>query len=1190
MGRVYRAVDAQLGIEVALKTLHHVSPEDLYSLKREFRVLAGLAHPNLVRLYELFVGDGDVFFTMELVEGEPLVEYVGRGRVPGEDLEAAARTRLIDVFRQVAEGLAFLHRAGRTHGDVKPSNVMVTGDGRAVVLDFGLTTLVDPLAQSPGDEVAGTLVYLAPERLLGEASSAASDWYGFGATLYQALSGRPPFSGSVNEILIAKADGRFSAPLGEEGRIEELITALLAPRAADRPSAFAILAAFSGAAERSVAGDWGSAFETPFVNRQESLGELRSFYEQGRAAANVTFVRGSSGIGKSELIQRFAAGCLADGALVLKGRCRHQESVTYRALDSVIDELSSYLLQRDAAEVRRLVPRYADALVTLFPVLARVPALLEGREPAAPSDDEAVRRAFVALRDVLAGIAEHRPLIMWVDDAQWGDRGSVALLRSIVRGPDAPRISLIVSYRREDEQSSALLSELREGLGGVRHQVLDLEPLSEDHSRELVERLVRGAQPLDRMMSTRIVDDASGSPFLLIELVRHLVATGFESSDSPDVERILRNRLQSIPPQAQQIMELVATAGRPCSVPFVLDVAGLAPSARTVVLDLCTQSLLRTGASAGDGSSVDEIEPYHDRIREAALGVLPKDRLRDCHRKLADALRRQPAPDPEQLVEHFLGAEETELAAEYAALAAAAAEKSLRFDRAAEFYALALRLRDRGDLDWEIQRQQADALANAGRGAEAADVYLGAAKAQARVAPDAHREAILIGLAAEHYLYSGHTTAGVDRTREVMRYFGVTLPSSSRAATWSANVMRLRFLVTLRRPELRERDAISPQVADRLQALFGTAKGTALLFPKLSDFLGMYYLREALRAGDPEHIAIAIAKEASIEGALPGPRWRRRAARLLDLASEIGARSGAPHVLGTVLTCRGAFHYFSGQWDLARQTCEEAIRIFRSECVGHQESSSITFHFLIPTLAQQGDLETLARILPEFDEDARRRGDLTAANVLEAGDSVLVKLAQDLPGEAIEAADELIRSPSGETYSVSHYHHLLATTKAALYMGDPRFAWERVEAAWKPVKSVGLLTFECYSAILKHTRGGTALARAALGGDSRRRLLRIAKSDAAWLGRSKLPHASALSASLWAGIAALDGDDAKARHDLATAADGFDAAGMPLHASAARIHLARCGEASDDEARRWMALRAIRDPQRMARAVLPGPY
>ncbi len=1201
MGRVYRTVDSQLGIEVALKTLHRISPENLFHLKREFRVLAGLSHPNLVRLYELFVGDREMFFTMELVDGEPLVEYVRRGLEEGDLPDPAARSRLFKAFRQVAEGLSFLHRAGRTHGDVKPSNVLVAADGRAVVLDFGLTTQFDPLARSPADEIAGTLAYVAPECLVGEGISAASDWYGFGATLYQARYGQPPFAGSVGEILLAKSDGCEFPPPAEAGPIEELIAVLLSPRAVDRPSADDIMAVFAGSADRS--GESPSAvLDTPFVDREEPLAGLMAFYAQGRDEANVTFVRGASGIGKSELISRFAASCVADGALVLKGRCRHQESITYRALDAVVDELSSYLLELDDAEVRRLVPRYANALLTLFPVLARVPSLSETRDPTPPSDDEAVRRAFVALRDVLAGIAERRPLIIWVDDAQWGDRGSVALLRGIVRGPDSPRISLIVSYRREDEQSSALLSELRDGLAGVRHQVLDLEPLSNDDSRELVQRLVRGARPrdgaqsvagvapFDELMSTRIVDDASGSPFFLIELVRRLVATGRDSGASPDIERILHDRMRSISPQAQRIMEFVATAGRPCSISFVLEVAGLDPSARTLVLDLCAQSLLRTGASAGEVSSADEIETYHDRIREVALGVLPRDRLRDCHRKLAEAIRRRPAPDAEQLVEHFLGAEENELAAEYAVLAATAAEKSLRFDRAAEFYALALRLRDRGDTDWEMQRKRADALANAGRGAEAADVYMATAQALGRVAPNAHRQATLVGLAAEHYLYSGHATAGVDRTREVMRYFGVNLPATSQAATWAANLKRLRFLLTFRAPQLKPRETISAEAADRLQALFGTAKGTALLFPKLSDFLGMYYLREALRAGDAEHIAIAIAKEASIEGALPGPRWRRRAERLLDMASAIGAETGAPHVVGTVLTCRGAFHYFSGQWDQARQTCEEAIRIFRNECVGHQESSSITFHFLIPTLAQQGDIETLARILPEFDEDARRRGDLTAANVLEAGDSVLVKLAQDLPQDAIASADELIRSPSGEKYSVSHYHHLLATTKAALYMGDPQSAWNRVEAAWQPVKSIGLLTFECYSAILKHTRGGTALACAAVGDKSARRLVRIARSDAAWLNRSKLPHAAVLSASLRAGIAALEGNSTAACGILEDAAVGFADAGMPLHASAARIHMAHFGAASDAEARDWMTARGIRDPQRMARAIIPFPY
>ncbi len=1175
MGRVYRAFDEELGEEVALKSLHHVSPEDLFHLKHEFRVLAGLFHPSLVRLYELFVEEQERFFTMELVEGRNVVEFVRAGRKPGEPLDADALDRLANTFEQIVNGVEFLHAGGRTHGDVKPSNLISEECGRTVVLDFGLATASDDHAGSGRAEVAGSLAYLAPERLSGVPSTAASDWYGVGATLHEVVTGvPPPLSAAVG------ASGNGLDRSANSGEVGELISRLLSPRPADREGGEEIRAVLARAAAgsfRPASVGAHSPEEMPFVDREAPLAELRESFAAARHKADAIFVRGVSGIGKSELIARFVETAKEQGALVLKGRCRYQESVSYRALDPVIDELSTYLLGCDESELKQLVPQHANALLKLFPVLARVDALSAATEPVPPSDDEIARRAFVALRSLLRGIAEKRPIVVWVDDAQWGDRGSVGLLRSIVRTADAPRLQVIVSFRSEDEESSELLSELREGLGAALRRVVDVEPLSAEHSRELVERLECGGR-LPASVKERIVADASGSPFLLSELVRHTAAD--PGGEASGIESVLRDRIRPVALEARQILEVVSVAGRPSAIGYVLEVAGLAAAARKHVFELCAQSLLRQGATSGRES--DEIEMYHDRMREATLAAVPKERVQGWHRKLAAALRAAPHPDPERLVEHYVGAEEDEQAAEYAVIAAEAARESLRFDRAAEFFALALRLRQRGDADWMLQQRRADALANAGRGAAAADAYVLAARAGERTDPDERRHANLTGLAAEHYLYSGHVNAGLERTREVMRHFGVRTPASTLWATLAATAMRLRFLVG-RTPRLRPQAKALRDSADRLHALFGTSKGTALLFPKLSDYLGMYYLREAMRAGDPEHLAIALAKEASIEGALPGVRWRRRAARLLDVASEIADQCEAPHVNGTVLTCRGAFHYFSGEWQESRRTCEEAIRIFRSECVGHKESSSITFHFLIPTVAQQGDLEYLARILPEFDEDARRRGDLTAANVLEAGDSALLRLAEGRPEDVVEAADRLLSSPSGEQYSVSHYHHLLATARAALYGGDVELAWRRIEETWKPVRSIGLLTFECYSVILKHLRASAALSLAAVDASQRSRLLRVARADEKWLARSSLPHAEPLAAAVRAGLAELAGAGDIAADELRRAADGLAAAGMPLHSAAARLRLT---DGAADDARRWMQARKVVQPERMSAALL----
>ena len=197
MGVVYRVFDADMDCDVALKTLDALEPDGVYGLKQEFRAIAGVTHPNLVALYELVVGDGCCFFTMEYVDGVDFLSHVRGG-----DL-----ARLLDTTRQLVAALAFVHDAGKLHRDVKPSNVMVRRDGRVVVLDFGLSAALRGSA-SGDDGFSGTLPYAAPEQIWGGARHEAADWYAVGTLLYEALSGALPFDGHPGEVAVAKAQRR----------------------------------------------------------------------------------------------------------------------------------------------------------------------------------------------------------------------------------------------------------------------------------------------------------------------------------------------------------------------------------------------------------------------------------------------------------------------------------------------------------------------------------------------------------------------------------------------------------------------------------------------------------------------------------------------------------------------------------------------------------------------------------------------------------------------------------------------------------------------------------------------------------------------------------------------------------------------------------------------------------------------
>ena len=377
MGVVYRVYDQETATHVALKTLHVRDPAELYALKNEFRSLTGVLHRNLVELYELFVDERECFFTMEFVDGANFVDCIREG---------GGYERLADLMRQLVSGLAAIHAEGKLHRDVKPPNVLVTGSQRVVILDFGLVTVLGGArAGDTQPALAGTLTYMAPEQAWGSAPHPTADWYSVGVMLYEALTGRVPFSGPAARMLADKSRGKPPAPRTLAADVPEdldaIAMALLEPDPERRPRPDDILERLDlrSATRRSRPLPYVSSevAEAPFVGRVEELAQLQRAYDAlAQGQATVVLVEGPSGIGKSELVRQFLRRVQRESrTIVLDGRCHPYEAVPYKALDSLIDRLSRYLMSVSEFSVGALVPRHVAALTRLFPVLARVPAL-----------------------------------------------------------------------------------------------------------------------------------------------------------------------------------------------------------------------------------------------------------------------------------------------------------------------------------------------------------------------------------------------------------------------------------------------------------------------------------------------------------------------------------------------------------------------------------------------------------------------------------------------------------------------------------------------------------------------------------------------------------------------------------------------------------------------------------------------
>ncbi len=224
MGVVFRAHDATLGRDVAVKLIDVATPDAAARALREARALAALAHPNVVAIHDAGERGGGMYLTMELVAGRSLAAWLAeRARRPDEVLAAIA---------DAARGLAAAHRAGLVHRDVKPSNILVGDDGRTRIADFGLARDADDAPGRPvsparavlgvtitdAHHVVGTPAYMAPEQLRGAPADARTDQFALAQTAWEALAGAPPFAATRVDERLAAIEAGPRPPGGDARR------------------------------------------------------------------------------------------------------------------------------------------------------------------------------------------------------------------------------------------------------------------------------------------------------------------------------------------------------------------------------------------------------------------------------------------------------------------------------------------------------------------------------------------------------------------------------------------------------------------------------------------------------------------------------------------------------------------------------------------------------------------------------------------------------------------------------------------------------------------------------------------------------------------------------------------------------------------------------------------------------------
>jgi eukaryotic-like serine/threonine-protein kinase len=1012
MGVVYEVTDRQRGSHVALKTLSRMDPAALFRFKREFRTLAGQLHENLVPLYEL-VSDGATWlFTMELVDGVDFITYI---RSQQNRRDHALRS----TVAQLASGLQMLHQRGILHCDLKPSNVLVRHDGRVVILDFGVAVqLSDAVASAIppsevalatidisttwtiGEEVMGTVAYISPEHAAGERPTTASDCYSIGVMIYEALTGATPFADRADAFVAKQFDDPpppRAVASGVPADLEALCVALLDRNPEARPSAADIRRRCMPVPVEATTPQ--TPRSAPFVGRSAHLQLLAdAFRLLDRHRVVTVHIRGRSGVGKTALAHQFV-GSLPREAIVLTGRCYEQESVPYKALDSLVDALSRHLFRLSNAEAAALLPGDIAALARVFPVLERVEAVRAASRGKGPIIDvrELRHRAFDALAGVLERLGRLAPLVMLIDDLQWGDVDSAAVLSSVLGSPGSSRLLFIACYRSEHLETNPCLVALTAARNRLTSFDVDVDALTRDEALQLAMLLLETGHA-GQDAAALIARESGGNPFFVAELARqYLQGSATTLGDAAiDLDEALWKRVTALQPAARTLLEVVSVAGKPLPLGSVADAAAIGEHQAAALATLHAERLVRTTGL----DDHDEIETYHDRIRETVAHRLTEARRVAHHRTLALSLDRAAHPDAEEIASHFHRASMRREAAHHYAVAAERAANALAFDRSAQLFGLALEMRDADDAQVSALRiRRADSLANAGRGFESGREYQRAA--DGAVPSDV---VTLQCKAGYQYFVSGHIDEGRKAFKLVLDHFGMKLPETRRRALlsllWRRVRLQLRGMAFDERPE----PEVRRSDLDRVDVFWSVAAGMTIADPIRGADFQTYDLILALRAGEPYRIARALAWDAAHVSML-GVRLRKRVMRQLEAAEALAARVDRPHALGMTLMSRGVVAYFHGDFTECQRCTEAAVTIFRDRCTGTSWELETCNAFALWPLYFRGEYAALTRRFARLIGEVRERGARLAEADLTTFGGPFVWLAADDPEGASRAVE-----------------------------------------------------------------------------------------------------------------------------------------------------------------------------------------
>jgi tetratricopeptide (TPR) repeat protein len=650
MGVVYIAHDWLTGERVALKRLigspvaeSKSDPTgDLTTLAAEFRALAGLRHPHIVRVI-------DYGFTFEAnLPPQPYLtmEYIPEAKTILAAAHNQPQSTQVRLLTEMLMALAYLHRHGIVHRDLKPDNVLVDRQGCVKVLDFGLALMPTKSDVDFKESMAGSMAYMSAELFDDKPASVQSDLYAVGVIAYQIFTGVFPFNRTNLMTLIKEILDRVPDVHALDPKLGDLLAELLNKNPAERPSdANEVIHRLCEATEQPIPAENAGIRESflqasRFVGRTAEMNQLKTALDttlNGSAEmAQAYLIGGESGVGKSRLLDELSARALVRGSLVLRGQGIAEGGSPFHLWRDIARKLALYtdLSELEASVLKGLVPDIGTLI---------------GREVHDAPDLTGTAWQY-RLTLTLVELLKRQPLpvVLLLEDLQWADESLTPIKQILNVRQQLPRLLLLGTYR--DDERPALPDSLPDA------SLLKLHRLDDKAIADLAHSMLGEAGTHPEILNL-LKRETEGNTFFMVETVRALAEEAGALSRvgqtnlpsqifAGGVQQILQRRLNRVPKTAHLLLKRTAVVGRSIDLKVLQRLT-------TLPVD----DFLMTSAEAGVLEIAEGRWRFtHDKLRETILHDLTDEERRTLHRDAALAIEGA-YPDDENnrlvLMEHW---------------------------------------------------------------------------------------------------------------------------------------------------------------------------------------------------------------------------------------------------------------------------------------------------------------------------------------------------------------------------------------------------------------------------------------------------------------------------------------------------------------------------------------------------------